>query len=93
MWRGGSRFLRPWAIGGAVWLVLSLQVLSAYKSQFGFAYLKEFWFLFCLLWAEFGFAGIYHCVRHRRGRNLGSLLLVVAVPPLLLYLLLFWEVS
>ena len=87
MWRGEGRFLRPWAIGGSIWLVLSLLLLSEYKRVSGGQHVIEIWFLLSLLWAEFGFAGVYHCLRRRRGRGLGALVLVLLIPPLLLFLL------
>jgi hypothetical protein len=80
-------FLYPWAVGAAIWLVVSFEVLSAYVEQTDSAHLREIWFLLSLLWAQFGFAGVFQCLAHRRGRGLGILLLVILAPPLALYLL------
>ena len=84
-----NRYLRPWMVGALVWGILSLTILLAYKRQPDPRYLHEIWFLVTLLWLEFGFAGIFHCLRHGPRARLGKMLLVSLLPPLILHFLVF----
>jgi hypothetical protein len=72
-----------------VWGVVSLTVLLEYRKQPDPRYLHELWFLVSLLWLEFGFAGIFHCLRHGLRRRIGKLVLASLLPPLVLHLLVF----
>ena len=83
------RYLRPWIAGALVWGILSRVVLLEYQRQPNPRYLHEIWFLVTLLWLEFGFAGIFHCLRHGLRVRLGNMLLVSLLPPLILYFLVF----
>jgi len=76
-------------LGALVWGVLSLTILLEYRRQPNPQYLQEIWFLMSLLWLEFGFAGIFHCLRHGLRRRLGKMLLVSFLPPLILHFLVF----
>ena len=84
-----NRYLRPWILGAVVWGTLSLVVLLQYREQPDPRYLHELWFLVSLLWLEFGFAGIFHCLRHGLRRRIGKMVLVSLLPPLVLHLLVF----
>ena len=84
-----NRYLRPWILGALVWGTLSLIILLEYREQPDPRYLNELWFLVSLLWLEFGFAGLFHCLRHGLRARLGRMLLVSLLPPLVLHLLIF----
>lgn len=89
MRRHNNRYLRPWIIGALLWGVLSAVVMLEYKRQPNPRYLHEIWLLLSLLWLEFGFAGIFHCLRHGKRDRLGKLLLVSLLPPLVLHFFVF----
>jgi hypothetical protein len=66
-----------------------LLVVAEYLKHGDPTYLNEIWFLLSLLWAEFGFAGMFHSIRNERGYRLGRLAIITLMPPLLLHLLIF----
>jgi len=70
-----------------VWLTISLVVMLEYLRTQEPGYLFELGGLLSLLWAEFGFAGIFHTIRKERGRKVASLLLVTILPPMALFVI------
>ena len=80
-------------MGGVVWLLASLAVVTEYVQTSEPKYLVEILGLLSVLWFEFGFAGLFHSIRRNKGRNLALLLGVTVVPPLLWWttsLVLIW---
>jgi len=63
--------------------------LSAYLEIGDPAYLNELWFVLSLLWWQFGFAGIFQCLRRNERDKLFPLLMVASLPPLLLHFVMF----
>ncbi len=78
--------LQPWLLGALAWGIVSLVVIGEYRASGAPGQLVAIWFLMALLWAEFGFAAMFHSLIRLNGRGLGGLLLITLVPPALLYL-------
>lgn len=86
--RGPSyRFLRPWLVGALIWGSASLVVIAEFRAVGDPRHLTEIGFLLSLLWAEFGFAAMFHAVLKQRGYRLKTLFLITVIPPLVLHLL------
>jgi hypothetical protein len=89
-------FFRPWVIGASVWLVLSLIVSLEHLRTPPPHYLVEFSGLMSLLWMQFGFAGLFHSLRKERGRQIVPFLVIIFLPPAILFLInlyLGWRLS
>ena len=78
-----------WWIGAACWGVASFAVLSNYQTFGDSEYVNELWFLFSLLWAQFGVAVALGALVKRNFRLLANRLFMATFPPLLLHLSLF----
>jgi len=87
--KSSYRFLRPWLITASIWLACSLTILDTYLERVGNGHLKDLCFLMSMLWMQFGFAAMFHTLLKQRGRHLLALILVTALPPLLLYFIVF----
>jgi hypothetical protein len=83
------RYLRPWLVGASVWLMVSLVVSLAHLRTAHPDNLFELSGLMCLLWLQFGFAGIFHTLRNEKGRNAFRLLAISLLPPLILFFINF----
>ena len=79
------RYVRPWLVGASVWLMVSLVVSLAHLRAAQPAYLFELSGLMCLLWLQFGFAGMFYTFRKEKGRNAMRLLFISLLPPLVLF--------
>ena len=85
-----SPFSRAWLFGAIIWLIFSLTVIVQHiRIGPQPRYVGELCVLLGLLWAEFGFAGMFHTLTRERGRRLFPFALVTLVPPLLLCVLSF----
>jgi len=79
------RYLRPWLVGATVWLMVSLVVSLVHLRSAQPDYLFELSGLMCLLWLQFGFAGMFHTLRKEKERNAMRLLVISLLPPLVLF--------
>ena len=79
------RYLRPWLVGATVWLMVSLVVSLVHLRSAQPDYLFELGGLMCLLWLQFGFAGMFHTLRKEKGRNAMRLLAISLLPPSVLF--------
>ena len=86
-WDQQFRRLRPWLLGALVWAFVSLAIILDYAGRGETEHLTVLWFVLCLLWWQFCFAGIFSALRHSELRRLPGLLVVTLVPPALLHLL------
>ena len=77
--------LRPWLIGASVWLMVSVLVSLEHLRSAQPDHLFELSGLMCLLWLEFGFAGMFHTLRNEKGRHAMRFLLISFLPPLVLF--------
>ncbi|MBF0382890.1 MAG: hypothetical protein HQL69_17855 [Magnetococcales bacterium] len=78
-----------WWIGAVCWGGASFVILSNYQSLGNTEYLNEMWFLFSLLWAQFGVAVALGALFKKNFRLLADRLFMAAFPPLLLHFSLF----
>ncbi len=83
----GHRIPRPWILGSVAWVSLSLVVMLEYLNHGEPEHLTPIWFMLCLLWWQFCFAGIFAAVRRHQRHRLPGLLLLSLLPPLVLHLL------
>lgn len=79
------RYLRPWLVGAFVWLMVSVVLSVAHLRTAHPDNRFELSGLMCLLWLQFGFAGLFHTLRNEKGRNAFRLLAISLVPPLILF--------
>jgi hypothetical protein len=70
-----------------VWLALGLTVMRAHLDSPRPGHTLTLCALLALVWAQFGFAGVFHNLTRRHGTDCLPLLLVTITPPLLLFLL------
>ena len=87
--RDNLRFLRPWIIGAVVWSGIVLAVISALIAQGNTEHFHPVYYLFTVLWLQFGFAGTFQLLRNWRLRVLPYFLLVILLPPFILYFIIF----
>ena len=88
----GIAYLRPWIVGGGVWLLVGLVVLLDYRRLPDATYLNELWLLLSLLWLEFPFAGLYSSLRSGRYERVPGLVAVALAPPMLLHFIVFFVI-
>jgi len=77
-------FYRLWVLAAIAWGGISALVMSEYIRIGDRRYVQELGFLLSLLWVQFPFAALFQDLRMRGGRNVGKLLPVLVLPPLLL---------
>ena len=77
----------PWIIGAVTWGLASAILLGHHLRQGSPTHWVELWFLFSLLWFQFGFAGLFSDLIKRRYGRIRERILVALAPPVLLYLL------
>lgn len=68
-----------------MWLMVSLVVSLVHLRSAQPYYLFELSGLMCLLWLQFGFAGMFHTLRKEKGRNALRLLVISLLPPIILF--------
>ena len=85
-------YLRPWIVGGGVWLLVALVILLDYGRLPDASYRYELWLLLSVLWLEFPFAGLFSCLRRGRYRRVPGLVLVALAPPMILHLIFFFMI-
>ena len=88
----GMAYLRPWILGGGIWLLVGLVILLDYRRLPDPSYLYELWLLLSLLWLEFPFAGLYSCLRWGRYGRVPGLVLMALAPPVLLHFIVFFVI-
>ncbi|MBF0195145.1 MAG: hypothetical protein HQL71_11350 [Magnetococcales bacterium] len=79
-----------WWILAVCWGVASFSVISNYyQTKASPEYVNELWFLFSLLWAQFGLAVAFRALVKRNFRLLADKLFMAVFPPLVLHFSLF----
>ncbi|MBF0383054.1 MAG: hypothetical protein HQL69_18690 [Magnetococcales bacterium] len=79
-----------WWILAFCWGVASFTLLSNYyHSQANPQYMNELWFLFSLLWAQFGVAVAFGALAKRNFRLVADKLFMAVFPPLVLHFSIF----
>ena len=83
-------YLRPWIISAWIWGILCSVILEEYKRKGDPLYLQDIFLMLTLLWAQFGFAGLFNALYSRRYNRLSGYAAITIVPPLILYVLVVW---